>query len=1263
VSLPGPGLINTVAGNGTAGYSGDNGAATSAELYSPTGIALDSSGNVYIADNFNSRIRKINASTGIITTVAGNGIAGYTGDGGSATNAKLNYPTGVAVDSSGNIYIVDGSNFVVRKVTASTGIITTVAGNGSVGYSGDGGTAKNAAMEPLCVGVDSIGNFYIGDFYNVIRKVTVSTGIITTVAGNGTAGYNGDGGSATKAELRYPSGIALDNSGNIYIADDGNNRIRKVTVSTGVITTVVGNGTGGYSGDGGAATSAELAAPGRVALDSSGNIYIADSSNERIREVVVSTGIISTIAGNGSMGYAGDGGSATSAKLNAPNGVTIGTSGVVYIADNGNNRIRAVNTAYAQVPASPTFSPAAGRYLNAQNVTISDSTSGATIYYTTNGTTPTSSSTQYTSPINVSSSESINAIAVANSLNSTVATGTYTIGSSPVFSPVAGTYTSTQIVSITSPDWGATIYYTTDGTTPTTSSKQYTSSISVSSTETLKAIAVLGVASSTVSTATYTINSLSSAYPTATITVNGGEQSGDSNTITVSFNGFVETVTYGPYSTPAAIASAFGAKFSNDYLRAGLCAHASGAVITFKLKGAAPFGTLDVEGSTVSFLLQGSGFATQAAKTVDTGTVTLTVGGVVAAQTSYGDGATPSSIAEGLAAGTTSNSLVNISAVDDTLNLLAKQAGAGTDYSYTLQTTSWDSTDFTQPSFVSGGVSGSLGGGASASSSQGQQTLYSYSIPSYSSGSQPTGYDAVGNIVGYTDSIMGTWSMASGYDPLNRLTAASVSAGTYAGLQVSWGYDNFGNRTSESYTGSTSVSLPTSSTVAYNASNQIQSTSLGSVQYDSAGGVTQDNQNQYLYDGDGRVCAVKNLMFGTMNGYIYGADGTRVSTGTITTWGSCDPTANGYQATKDSILGPTGGQLTETGLDSNGNVAWAHTNVWAGGQLIATYDPNGLHFYLNDWNGSRRVQTDYEGVVEQTCTNLPYGDGESCSAVPTEELYAGLEQDSESGLDHAMHRQYASAFGRWTTPDPYGGSYDWTNPQSLNRYAYVNGMPMGATDPSGLEIIYDTGYTLYVDAWGTYLPEASYLNAIPFVGLAVDLGLAIDELGDLVGWWGVQPQFKGNVKASQSAKKTPNPKCSTAIMQPKYTAIFAQMGKQLGVNPLFIMSTALQESGWNLVHVFGTNSASNGQPLNNLFGMTKAGGNNIHYSSVEASAQAWEDDWGPSLANHPQTIQAYTNDLLSNPTHMYNSNPAYPGNMAARYKQLQDATQACGTTF
>ena len=834
ITLPGSGVINTIAGNGTAGYSGDNGSALNAELQYPTCVAMDSKWNVYVADYYNNRIRKIAASTGVITTVAGNGTAGYSGDGGVATSAELNYPSCVAVDGSGNIYIADTSNNRVRKVTASTGIITTVAGNGTYGYGGDGGTATNAYLAlPSGVTADTCGNIYLADTgNNRIRKIVGSTGNISTAAGNGTAGYGGDGGAATSAKLNYPNGIAVDSSCNLYIADTSNERIRKVTISTGNISTVAGNGTVGFSGDGGAATSAELGYPYGVVIDSSSNIYIADNNNNRIRKVTASSGNISTIAGNGVQGYSGDGASATSAKMNGPWDVAVDSSGNVYIADEGNSRIRAVGAGSASsgsAPASPAFSPSSGKYLSAQTVTISDTTNGASIYYTTDGSTPTTTSTQYSAAISVSSTETINAIAVASSLGSPVASATYIVGSSPAFSPVPSTYSNAQTVSITSSDFGATIYYTINGTTPTTSSTRYTGPIGVSATETIKAIAVLGAASSSISTAAYTINAASQKSSTATITINGSEQSGDANIITVSFNGFKEAVNYGPFSTPASIASAFGAKFSNDYVPGGLYAHAIGNVITLVWLGTAPFGSLDVEGSTASFQLQGSGFATQVAQTVDVGTVTLTVGGVVAAQTNYEDGATPSSIAEGLAAGVTNGSFVTVTAADGTLNLEAKQAGAGTNYSYTLQTTNWDSTDFSQPSFVYPALSGNLSGGANASSGggQGQQTIYSYSIPSYVAGQQPTGYDPDGNVVGYSDLVMGNWSMANGYDPLNRLTSASASAGKYAGLQVSWGYDGFGNRTSETYSGTASLPVPTNSTTYYNANNRISSTQFG----------------------------------------------------------------------------------------------------------------------------------------------------------------------------------------------------------------------------------------------------------------------------------------------------------------------------------------------------------------------------------------------------------------------------------------------------
>ncbi len=330
--------ISTIAGNGTQGYSGDGGPATSAEL-TASQVALDASGNVYFADD--NQIRKITAGTGIITTIAGNGTTGYSGDGGPATSAALFEPAGVAVDDSGNVYIADYENQRIRKVTASTGIITTIAGTGTAGYSGDGGATTSAALNgPLGVAVDASGNVYIADYSNQrIRKVTAGAGIITTIAGTGTAGYSGDGSAATLAELYGPTGVAVDALGNIYIIDLYD-RIRKVTVSTGIITTIAGTGTGGYSGDGGPATSAEFYDPSGVAVDASGNVYFADDSNRVIRKITASTGVITTIAGTGTWGYSGDGGPATSAELKFPSGVAVDASGNVYFADAWNNRIR-----------------------------------------------------------------------------------------------------------------------------------------------------------------------------------------------------------------------------------------------------------------------------------------------------------------------------------------------------------------------------------------------------------------------------------------------------------------------------------------------------------------------------------------------------------------------------------------------------------------------------------------------------------------------------------------------------------------------------------------------------------------------------------------------------------------------------------------------------------------------------------------------------------------------------------------------------------
>ena len=378
------GVISTVAGTGTAGFSGDGGAATSAQLRNPQDVALDGAGNLYIVDTGDHRIRKVN-SAGVISTVAGSGAQGFSGDGAAATAAQLNQPRGVALDGTGNLYIADWANHRIRKVDVSSGNISTVAGTGTAGFSGDGGAATSAQLDnPYGVAVDGASNLYIADNNNRIRKVN-SSGNISTVAGTGTAGFNGDGGAATSAQLDNPYVVALDGAGNLYIADGGNHRIRKVN-SAGVISTVAGSGAQGFGGDGGAATAAllnfpidvapdalgnlyiaewvnnrirkvdsdgnistvagreQLSNPQGVAPDGAGNLYIADTGNHRIHKVD-SAGVISTVAGSGTAGFSGDSSAATAAQLNTPADVAPDGAGNLYITDRGNERIRKVDSA------------------------------------------------------------------------------------------------------------------------------------------------------------------------------------------------------------------------------------------------------------------------------------------------------------------------------------------------------------------------------------------------------------------------------------------------------------------------------------------------------------------------------------------------------------------------------------------------------------------------------------------------------------------------------------------------------------------------------------------------------------------------------------------------------------------------------------------------------------------------------------------------------------------------------------------------------
>jgi hypothetical protein len=359
------GNLTVVAGNGTLGYSGDGGPATSAALNRPEGVFVDGSGNIFIADTDNSVIREVLAASGNIQTVAGNGNAGYGGDGAAATSAELNDPFGVFVDGTGNIFIADTDNSVIREVVASSGSIQTVAGNATPGYSGDGTPATSAQLdEPEGVSLDVTGNIFIADTYNsVIREVTIATGQIHTVAGTyyayeDSCNYSGDDNPAISAQLCLPSNVFVDGSSNLFIADTGNSVIREVLSAGSTIQTVAGNGTLGYAGDGGAATSAELNNPSSMVVDTSGNIYIADTDNFVVREL--SSGNIQTIIGNNTLAYSGDNGPATNAALNYPGQVFVDASGNVYIADSENSVIRVVNTGSVAVTiAGVTIQPGA----------------------------------------------------------------------------------------------------------------------------------------------------------------------------------------------------------------------------------------------------------------------------------------------------------------------------------------------------------------------------------------------------------------------------------------------------------------------------------------------------------------------------------------------------------------------------------------------------------------------------------------------------------------------------------------------------------------------------------------------------------------------------------------------------------------------------------------------------------------------------------------------------------------------------------------
>jgi len=351
------GIITTFAGTGTPGYNGDGVAATAADLYLPMEMATDAAGNVYVADYGNHRVRRVAAATGVITTVAGTGVAGYSGDGGPATAAQLNNPSGVACDAAGNLFIADYYNHRVRRVDAATGIITTLAGTGTSGSAGNGGPAAAAELSsPYGVAVDASGNLFVGEqgTYRV-RKVDAATGFITTFAGTGVSAYSGDGSPATAAAMKAPFAIEADAAGNLYIADLYNERVRRVDAATGIITTVAGNGAVGAGPDGVPATESAMNYPIGLALDAAGNLLVSEYDNYRVRSVSAATGIITTIAGAGTRGFSGDGGPATAAEFDSLYGLAVDAAGNLFVADMGNQRIRKVGGGSAAPVDGPPY--------------------------------------------------------------------------------------------------------------------------------------------------------------------------------------------------------------------------------------------------------------------------------------------------------------------------------------------------------------------------------------------------------------------------------------------------------------------------------------------------------------------------------------------------------------------------------------------------------------------------------------------------------------------------------------------------------------------------------------------------------------------------------------------------------------------------------------------------------------------------------------------------------------------------------------------
>jgi sugar lactone lactonase YvrE len=348
-AVTGESSIETVAGS-REGFAGDGGPAVEALLDQPRDTAVAADGTIYVADTFNNRIRVI-APDGTISTFAGTGSPNYDGDDVAATSASLHWPHDVTVDDTGTVYIADSAHHRIRRVD-SNGVITTIAGTGGAGSTGDDGPATEARIQnPKTVAVHD-GALYFSSLEDKIRRVDLTSGIITTIAGTGVAGYSGDDGPAALAQLDSPQRLAIDSVGNIYVADTGNSAVRRIDAVTGTITTVAGDGTPGSSGNGGPATAAEIDHPRGLALDGDSTLYLADSDSHRVRRIDLDAGIIRRVAGT-TKGFSGDGGPAGAAELYQPRGLTVMPDGSLLVADTFNDRLRLVTPASPDTPVTP----------------------------------------------------------------------------------------------------------------------------------------------------------------------------------------------------------------------------------------------------------------------------------------------------------------------------------------------------------------------------------------------------------------------------------------------------------------------------------------------------------------------------------------------------------------------------------------------------------------------------------------------------------------------------------------------------------------------------------------------------------------------------------------------------------------------------------------------------------------------------------------------------------------------------------------------